>query len=186
MKKENQRVTISKRMLKEGVLRLLENKHIAAISVSELCEESSINRTTFYRHYQTTSDVLMELEEDFMNELQESPKPLTGTQDIRTNAFRICHFLYDHKDTAKIFISNDTDSHFRMLFQNFADEYIKSKMVSYKGKSVNANTLHLLTTYCAHGVYSMVHKWLIEEIPMTPDEVADLIVGSFNRDFCIA
>lgn len=40
MQKENQRVIISKRMLKEGLLRLLEKKNIDKINVSELCQES--------------------------------------------------------------------------------------------------------------------------------------------------
>lgn len=183
MKKENQRVAISKRLLKDSVLRLLRKKHISNISVSELCEEASINRTTFYRHYQTAHDVLMEIELDFMNEFYEVPAPTKNINDIRNHAVRMCNFLYDNKETAKLFIQNNTDNDFRLLFQNFADDFVASRTVYYKGKTVNENTLHLMTTFFAYGIYSMVRQWLIEEIPMSPVEVADLIVGSFNRDF---
>ena len=183
MKKENQRVVVSKRMLKEGVLRLLEDKQIRNISISELCEEASINRTTFYRHYQTADDVLKDIESDFMNQLHNEPVPVKNTKDIHANVFRICQFFYDNKEMAMLFIKNDIDNHFRMLFQSCADEYIAARKIRYKGKSVNTNTLQLLTAYCTHGVYSMVFTWLTEEIPMSPHDVADLIVGSFNRDF---
>lgn len=183
MQKENQRVAISKRLLKDGLLRLLNKKHITNISVSELCEEASINRTTFYRHYQTAHDVLMEIELDFMNAFYEVPAPTKNINDIRTHTVRMCNFLYDHRETAKLFIRNNTDNDFRLLFQNYADDFVASRAVYYKGKQVNANTLHLMTTFFAYGVYSMVCQWLIEEIPMSPSEVADLIVGSFNRDF---
>lgn len=183
MPKENQRVVISKRLLKDGVMKLLKKKHISDISISELCEEAEINRTTFYRHYQTVHDVLMEIELDYMNEFYEVPAPTNNTKDIRQYAVRMCNFLYDNSEIAKLFIKNNTDNDFRLLFQNFADDFLSSRLVHYKGKAVNANTLRLMTTFFSYGIYSMVRQWLIEEIPMTPDEVADLIVGSFNRDF---
>lgn len=50
MEKNNQRVVLTKRLFKEGLLRLLENKGMDEISVAELCRESGINRATFYRH----------------------------------------------------------------------------------------------------------------------------------------
>lgn len=49
--KDDQRVTLTKRLLQEGLLRLLETKEIDKINVTELCRESGINRATFYRHY---------------------------------------------------------------------------------------------------------------------------------------
>lgn len=183
MPKGNQRVAISKRLLKDGVMRLLKKKHINDISVSELCEEAQINRTTFYRHYQTAHDVLMEIEWDFMNEFYEAPDSTKNIKDIQEYAVRMCNFLYDNRDNAKLFIRNNTDKDFRMLFQNFADDFVASRTVYYKGDSVNENILRLMTTFFSYGIYSMVRQWLIEEIPMTPNEVADLIVGSFNRDF---
>ena len=183
MPKENQRIAISKRLLKDGVMRILKKKHISDISVSELCEEAQINRTTFYRHYQTAHDVLMEIELDFMNEFYEVPAPTKNINDIRNHAVRMCDFLYENRETAKLFIQNNTDNDFRLLFQNFADDFVASRAVYYKGKTVNENTLRLMTTFFAYGIYSMVRQWLIEEIPMSPTEVADLIVGSFNRDF---
>ena len=54
--KENQRMVVTKRMLKEWLLRPLDNIH-----VNELCRESGINRATFYRHYETPQDVLVSL-----------------------------------------------------------------------------------------------------------------------------
>ena len=42
MEKENQRVVVTKRLLKEGLLRLLENKNIDKINVTELCWESTV------------------------------------------------------------------------------------------------------------------------------------------------
>ena len=45
---ENQRIRLSKTMLKNALIRLLANKSIDKITVYELCAEAQINRTTFY------------------------------------------------------------------------------------------------------------------------------------------
>ena len=50
-KNENQRIKLTKRLLKESLLKLLTEKNIKKISVSELCQTAGINRSTFYNHY---------------------------------------------------------------------------------------------------------------------------------------
>lgn len=185
MPKENQRVAISKRLLKNALMDLLQKKHIRDISVSELCAQAEINRTTFYRHYQTPHDVLMEIEFDYINEVYEVPPPTNDVNDLRDYAVRMCTFLQENSQNAKLFIKNNSDHDFRVLFQTFTNAFLDDRSVQYKGKAVDANTLRLMTTFEAYGIYSMVCQWLIEEIPMTPAEVADLILGSFNKDFTI-
>ena len=183
MPKENQRVTISKRLLKDGVMKLLKKKHIKDISISELCEEAKINRTTFYRHYQTPHDILMEIELDFIKEFYEIPSPTKNVKDMKEYATRMCTFLFDNKEIAKLFIKNNTDNDFTLLFQNFADNFLASKTIQYKNRTVDEHTVKLMTTFFAYGVYAMIKQWLIEEIPKTPIELADLIIGSLNKDF---
>ena len=49
----------------------MSEKPISRITVSEVCEQAKINRKTFYRHYRTVSDVLEELENEFLKEFSE-------------------------------------------------------------------------------------------------------------------
>ena len=46
----------------EAFLRLLEKKDISYITVKEICETAGVNRSTFYLHYETISDLLSEKE----------------------------------------------------------------------------------------------------------------------------
>jgi len=48
---ENQRIRLSKAMLKNGLLKLLKEKSLNEITICELCAVSGINRTTFYKYY---------------------------------------------------------------------------------------------------------------------------------------
>ena len=44
----------------EAFLELLEKKDFAYITVKEICENAGVNRSTFYLHYETVSDLLAE------------------------------------------------------------------------------------------------------------------------------
>ena len=44
----------------EAFLELLEEKDFAYITVKEICEKAGVNRSTFYLHYETVSDLLAE------------------------------------------------------------------------------------------------------------------------------
>lgn len=186
MQKENQRVAISKRLLKESVIKLLNKKHITNISVSELCKEAQINRTTFYRHYQTPHDVLLEIELDFVKEFYAVPIPSEDSKDVRKAVTRMCNFLYMNKDIVKLFITNSTDQDFVNIFHNLANGFLGSRTIQYKGRSADKDTMRLMDTFLAAGGYALIRQWLMDDIPKTPNEIADLILGSFNRDITFA
>lgn len=44
----------------KAFLELLEKKDFAYITVKEICEKAGVNRSTFYLHYETISDLLLE------------------------------------------------------------------------------------------------------------------------------
>ncbi len=50
-KKEDRRIRMTKRMLKDALIELLKKKDIYHVSIRELCEAADVNRTTFYKYY---------------------------------------------------------------------------------------------------------------------------------------
>ena len=58
------RVRYTKMVLQQALLKIMQAKDIDKITIKELCEEAQINRGTFYLHYQTPNDLLMEIEQE--------------------------------------------------------------------------------------------------------------------------
>ncbi len=44
----------------EALITLLEKKDFVYVTIKEICEEAGVNRSTFYLHYENTSDLLNE------------------------------------------------------------------------------------------------------------------------------
>ena len=59
-KKEDRRVTMTRRMLKEALTEMLRETDIYHVSIRELCQRADINRTTFYKYYRDKYDYLFQ------------------------------------------------------------------------------------------------------------------------------
>lgn len=68
MENLDNRVRYTKMILQQALLKILQRKHIDKVTIKELCEEAKVNRGTFYLHYATPNDLLMEIEQQFIDE----------------------------------------------------------------------------------------------------------------------
>ena len=57
-KKMDQRVRLTRNLLKNALVQLMQEQHIAKISIRAICEVAGINRSTFYVHYTDQYDLL--------------------------------------------------------------------------------------------------------------------------------
>ena len=62
--KNNSRSRETRERLKEALLRLLARRDILDVTVSRLCQEAGVNRSTFYSHYDSIGDLMEEMEQE--------------------------------------------------------------------------------------------------------------------------
>ena len=62
------RVRYTKMVLQQALLKVLKNKRIDQVTIKEVCDEAQVTRGTFYLHYATPNDLLMEIEQQFIDE----------------------------------------------------------------------------------------------------------------------
>lgn len=175
-KKENQRITLTKRLLKESLLTLMKTKNIQKISVSELCESAGINRSTFYNHYGCPTDVLIDIENSVIADLEEICEEESAkqnwTMDKRTEA--LCRYLQKNLELSKLlFRDSDTDSEFATLLANAS--HIRAAFEQAFSYMEDPDSKKLLITFLTNGAYHLIRQWLLEDIPKTPEEIGKLI-----------
>lgn len=64
----DKRVLKTQASVKEALLTLLQSRHLAQISVSEIATTANISRSTFYSNYQNIHEVFDDLVRDFMKD----------------------------------------------------------------------------------------------------------------------
>lgn len=174
-KKENQRIALTKRLLKESLLQLMSKKSVQNITVSELCSAAEINRSTFYNHYGCPADVLKEIETDVVTDLQqiweEEGSAKNWPMNKRVEA--LCTYLQEHKKSAKLlFRDSDTNSEFATLL--FQAAHVQAAYAQAFPYVTDPDSKRLMITFLTNGTYHLIRQWLLEDIPKTPKELGDL------------
>lgn len=174
-KKENQRIALTKRLLKENLLSLMSDKDIQNITVSELCAAAEINRSTFYNHYGCPSDVLRDIVNDAAADLEALWKEESGNNwalDKRVET--LCTYIRENRDLFKLLMCNsDTTSGVAYLLINAS--HVKMAYERFFGCAADEDSRRLMTTFLSNGTYHLVRQWLLEDIPKTPKEMGELV-----------
>ncbi len=181
-KKQNQRVALTKRLLKESLMQLLKKKDINKISVKELCENAGINRTTFYNHYGSPYDVLSEMEDDLIEGIPVVlwDKSYESKQTFIKETTIIFRYLYDNIDLTRLLLrNNNIESGFaRKLFHFPATQQAINELISGEHDSAS---MKLIITFLENGAYSLLREWIIQDIPKSPFEIAELLANIIQK-----
>ncbi|MBQ7865516.1 MAG: TetR/AcrR family transcriptional regulator [Clostridia bacterium] len=175
MMKDDQRVALTKRLLKEGLLRLMQDKPIDKIGVSELCKESGINRATFYRHYELPRDVLLNIGHDLFNGLRFDTWEIASVQDIAHYTDLVLNHIDQNADTLKILLKNHSDESLTQMINEYCDVIYRIK-TPLNTTEIDAQSARLLSAYTIGGIYFLLREWLLGDVHKTPQEMSELML----------
>lgn len=178
-KKENQRVRITKKMLKSALTELLKEKSIYKISIRELCEKAEINRSTFYKYYGSQFDLLADIENDMIHSVVD---PLSNDMAQAGNPLsEVLHYIENNIELVGLFINNNIDSQF--LKKIISMPQIQEKIDQILGDKYTESELEYISGFMTYGAYQVIRIWVNKDNRETPDEIADFL---FNKVFHIA
>ena len=173
--KENQRITVTKRMLREGLLRLLKTKNLDKIHINELCEESGINRATFYRHYKSPQDVLMELELEFVKQVAPLTRRPQNVKEAEKQLENACAYVYDHADIAKILFRCSTVEGLMRGINEFYCQFLELWKKESQFAPLDESVARIVIALLGGGGYCLLRQWILDDIPKTPQEIAAIL-----------
>lgn len=167
------RIRKSKALLKQNLLTLMQKKKYSKITIKELCEKAGLNRSTFYANYTDIQDLLLDIHTDIFKEMSLALKtpPLgypADTPKARTaslTAFIV--YLQDHLDIFQLLLTNNEEN----LFEKHLSAYY---MEEYAVTNADFQKRYTFL-YHAIGSFSLIHQWIADKRPCTPEELAALI-----------
>ena len=180
--KENQRIVLTRKLLQEGLLRLLSTQKLDQISVTALCKESGINRATFYNHYSSPIQLLQEMEEALINELLRLHPPTNDIETIVDQVERSCAFLKENATTFEILVRYHADRGLEKMFFNVTQHYT-SHRADMANKKLDDDSVRLVSAYLYAGCYALLREWLLNDVNKTPREIAELLVDIINKNY---
>ncbi len=157
-----QKNTYVKRQITLALLKLLKEKPITEISISELTQKAQIGRVSFYRNYQTKEDVLKEESNRLIKEwgkLYEA-NPESSPETLFPSLF---DFYREHKEFYTILYQAGMTSIMQETILNTIQ--ITSEMENLEA---------YMKSFWAYGIYGWLIEWMKRGMPESGNELSRL------------
>jgi len=173
--KDNQRTKITKRLFRESLIKLLEKNTLSEITVSQLCNEAELNRSTFYKYYGNIRDIYEEIEQSV---IEASTTCIAGV-NVHDE-----HSIIKHIEELLLHINEHSDI-YRLLLNNSADGEFPYKLIEGTVGSIasthrlSPDSAQKYAEYCSlfmvTGSFSVIKRWLNDGMKESAHELAELI-----------
>ena len=179
-KKDNQRVKITKKIIKNTLVDMIGEMNINKITVSSLCKRAEINRSTFYNYYSDICDLLKKMENEIFNEIQEDIKK--HELDENRSFKDAKHMLEKIKENKKLYCILAEKYNNKELFQKIKD--IGKNICINKWKHMNPTLdekyLEALYIIYSNGHFNLMMEWLNGNLDISEKDIIDLENKMFN------
>lgn len=171
IKKENQRVRLTKTLLKNSLIDLMHTHSINKITIKELCEHADVNRSTFYLYYTDQYALLNEVESDLLIQVRQRLEKLDSNV---SNLHFLKELLTYIKENAEIFntlLCRQDNIQFQQKFIESSIINLRTNVVLNGSEKVSDYVYCFLTAGCLN----MITKWIVADFDMDSNELSELI-----------
>lgn len=174
----DKRVIRTKKAIKEALFKLLEEKDISAVTISELAKKANLNRRTFYTHYSNLTDILDEIEgelvdsltklvEDFdQSDFSASTKKLfMGLNELITVKFDY-YFDLVRVDTRGVLVSR-----LKTVIRSTTDKLLEQVC------SVRDKRMDVMSAFIVGGFFNAYLEWHCAPADMPPELASEIVSG---------
>lgn len=172
--KIDQRVMLTRNLLKNALVQLMQEQHISKISVRALCEIAGINRSTFYMHYTDPYDLLNKVEQEVLDNLKRYLYKEDFINNRTISVQILTKILYYGKDNSALFkalLNENCDYAFQKDIMKLA-QFISAG----SNPPLNERTQKYMETFGIMGCISVMQEWIQSNMEDTPEMMAEFIV----------
>lgn len=165
------RVIRTQTALLEALEEILKTKKLTNVTITELCSVASINRNTFYYHYNNIINFLDEHKQIVLNDLDEIPD-VSSTHN-KDNLTEIIRCISHHPHFINIIISPNCDIDFSsQIFETASKK--TSVFLTDNGKK-QSSRYKMLVSFCNAGSNAVMIDWVANGMKEKPEEISTLI-----------
>ncbi|MCR4903348.1 MAG: TetR/AcrR family transcriptional regulator [Butyrivibrio sp.] len=173
------RKTDTKKKVHKALLSMLEKENLSKISICELCEKASINRTTFYNHYGSQYDVYNEIIHDFLLETSYKMIHEVGEDiDFTTLLTSVLNVL--KKEKAFIGLLKRQGNEYLLKNLTEAVPHFDEMILSRLPDSMDSTQKKSLASFIQYGSAKVVIDWVEDGCKISPEEETRVLMNIYK------
>ena len=181
------RVKRTRRLLRDALVSLILRKDFASITIREITDRAEVAYITFYRHYESLDQLLMEVLDEGLDELMAHIETLAKQSDtsaLETEGRLIFEYIEQKADLFRILLKSQSVTRIRRkVVGNIAAVFQKS--CAPLERLGNQTTIEMASNHIATSLLSLIEWWLENNMKPSPIEMGkvykSLIIDSTVR-----
>ncbi len=170
---EDKRIRRTKRLLRQALAELMQEKEFKDITVTDLVERADINRGTFYVHYRDVYDLRERIENELMEDFRAmvaDSLPSFDRPALRPMLKRAVDFVDENKTLVRSLLRASGSVSFESKMMEIVEE---SRMMILKDRADQSD--RYVARFIAGGAVCMIEKWLADHNPPSKDVLVDMM-----------
>lgn len=176
-KKPNQRIALTKELIRRALIGMLKTQEIHKISIRELCGIAGINRTTFYNHYGSQYEVLAEICDAYLADVSgaiEGAEP-EDSEGVLRRVTQVFEYMERNLEITRLLIQNNIDETFvKRLFSLPKIEILLAERLK---NSTDSAFCEEVAAFVIYGSYRLLQNWIACEPRRSAAETAGIIMS---------
>lgn len=171
-KKEDLRITKTRKNLYEGLLLLMKDKTFEEIKVSEICKVSLTNRSTFYDHFNDKYELLSSLIKDLENELVKKLEE-NNINSAKEYYMKMIELLLDHiSENISIYTSVIKNNNNSIASDMLYDTLLKDVKGHFKNNNYEGEIpIDIITIFYVSAVINVCIDYISNPNKYTKDKI---------------
>lgn len=168
------RIVKTKKRLKQAFKELvLLYDDFMSITVKELCDKAGLNRKTFYLHYKQVDELLLEVQDEYIEEFYRRTKNYDYYEDAE-KVVRV-YFEMNESDPAyrKIAVTS-VYFYTREMSRKKTVDFLSEKGMKLDSVDTNPALMDFLHYFYDMAIYIMYKRWVLKNHPLSMDEAIAL------------
>lgn len=174
-------------LMDEALISLLDKKSIEFITVKEICEKASVNRSTFYLHYENINDLVEEtmsyINKKFMNYFNENTKEFI--EKIKSSKLEDLKLIEKKYLTPYLSFIKENKKIFKASFNNPSGMKANNKYNHLKYYILNPildrfniaeKEKGYLLTFYINGIMAIIKEWIDMDCKDSINDIEDIII----------
>lgn len=175
--RKDRRVQYTKKILREALFSLLQERELSEITITELCKTADVNRNSFYRHYAIPLDILLELEEDVFEKLSAVLRKSTNMDQV---IMLSCQLLENDKEMSKIvFTKADGSGILARILTSVRSNFPLEDQIELT--SDVQPFVEMAYQFGEKGSIAVIKNWVENDFSIPADTIAQMISFLVNK-----
>lgn len=178
---EDARIRRTKEKLHTAFVELLQEQPVSEITPGKICDRAGVNRSTFYRHYRSTTQLKAEIE----SRILEHVDWLGGILDSENRREELLtHLTHFHKRLG-IFQALTSNRFFDNLFEKVGAKAVEEALRGYPkyAERFTEEEYRKECLFYISATLGVIYTWFMTGMEESVEEIAEYIDGKLEGGF---